>query len=336
MLASNWGALVVTNPKEVKIERRVDPLPNDEEILVKPTAVGLCGTDLEIIDGTIDDAYVKYPISIGHEWSATVVYDPSGTFSPETPIVVEGIIPCWSCQRCRAGETNLCHNYNEIGFTRDGGAGAYVLIPFRQAHPIANGLSIEAAVLIEPGSVVYRGLALAKPDPAARVLVVGDGTIALLTAHLMSLWSPAEIVMLGIRTEQAELAHLAGTTKFETNPEATGNGYDLVVEASGSVQAIPHALRAARRGGKVLFLGLPPHGTAVPIAVDDVVNNDLTLIGSFSYTSDIWASVVKLFNTGMFRPEFLITHRFTFDKWESALEILRVGQGPRGKVLLLP
>ncbi len=336
MLTSSWGALVVTEPGHIKIEQRTELAPNSTEILVKPAAVGVCGTDLEIIDGTIDPNYVNYPVSIGHEWSGTVVSDPSGTFPPGTSIVVEGIVPCWNCQPCHAGNTNVCSNYDEIGFTRDGGASEYVLIPSHQAHRITSGLSLEAATLIEPGAVVYRGLMRTSPIPAARVLIIGDGTIALLSAHLMSLWSPTEIVMLGMSAEQAELARLAGVTRFETNPQTAGGAFDLVVEASGSVQAVPHALKAVHRGGKVLFLGLPPHGATVPLAVDDVVNNDLTLVGSFSYTSDAWTSVVKLFNTGVFHPEFLITHRFPLENWERALEVLRVRKGPRGKVLLLP
>ncbi len=111
--------------------------------------------------------------------------------------------------------------------------------------------------LVEPAAVVYRGLASIAVKPGRRALVVGDGTVALLAATLLGLWSPAEIVMLGRRPAQADLAATAGAARFGTDPAAAGGGYDLVVEAAGTTGAVLTALAAARRGGTVLLLGLP-------------------------------------------------------------------------------
>jgi threonine dehydrogenase-like Zn-dependent dehydrogenase len=166
------------------------------------------------------------------------------------------------------------------------------------------------------------------------VLVIGDGSIALLTAHLVRLWSPAEVVVLGRRAAQAGLAAGAGADRFETSPAAAGAQYDLVVEAAGAVEAAAVAFTAARRGGAVLLLGLPPHGETVALSVDDAVNNDLAILGSFSYTAAAWRDVVGLLNAGLIKPGFLVTHRFRLADWEQAIARLRSGDGPRGKVLL--
>ncbi|MHB8191298.1 MAG: zinc-dependent alcohol dehydrogenase [Ferrimicrobium sp.] len=336
MIPNTQTVLVAKQPGQLGLEIRSVPTPASNEILLKVAAVGLCGTDLEIVDGTIDPAYVRYPISIGHELSATTISDPSGTLPPGSPVVVEGIVPCWNCVRCRAGQTNLCETYAEIGFTRDGGAAEYVCVPLHQAHLLGPDVSLEAAALIEPGAVAYRGLTRTNPSPGWRCLVIGDGTIALLTAHLLQLWSPIEVTVLGKRSEQANLTLLAGATRFETDARTVGQGFDLVVEASGSVEGASSALGACRRGGNVLFLGLPAHGSMVPMALDDAVNNDLIMVASFGYTANAWSNVVKLFNSGSFQPDFLITHRFHLKNWERALETLRHAQGPRGKVLLVP
>jgi threonine dehydrogenase-like Zn-dependent dehydrogenase len=170
--------------------------------------------------------------------------------------------------------------------------------------------------------------------PGGRVLVIGDGTIALLASYLLRLWAPAEIVMLGRREAQAELAARAGASCFVSSPEAAGSGYDLVVEAAGAVDAAAVALTAARRGGTVLLLGLPPHGQTVALSVDDTVNNDLAILGSFSYTAAAWRDVVGLLNAGLIRPGFLVTHRFALADWARALDCLRGGDAPRGKVAL--
>jgi threonine dehydrogenase-like Zn-dependent dehydrogenase len=207
-------------------------------------------------------------------------------------------------------------------------------VPAALVHRIAAGVAAEDAVLTEPAAVVYRGLTRAAPGHGSRVLVIGDGTIALLAVYLLRLWSPAEVVLLGRRAEQADLAARAGAARFETSPQAAGSGYDLVIEAAGAVEAAAVAFTAARRGGTVLLLGLPPHGQTAALSVDDAVNNDLAILGSFSYTAAAWRDVVRLLNAGLISPGFLVTHRFPLADWEQAIACLRGAEGPRGKVLL--
>ena len=324
-------ALVVTEPGHVVLAARPAPTAASGETLVQPDLVGLCGTDLEIIGGQVDPAFIRYPIGLGHEWTGIVTGD-----SPlaGSRVVVEGVVACGHCARCVCGETNLCETYDEFGFTRDGAAAGLVAVPTALVHPIAAGVAAEDAVLTEPASVVYRGLSRAAIGHGGRVLVIGDGTIALLAVYLLRLWSPAEVVMLGRREAQADLAARAGAARFEISPEVAGSGYDLVIEAAGAVEAASVAFTAARRGGSVLLLGLPPHGETAALRVDDVVNNDLAILGSFSYTAAAWRDIVRLLNAGAIRPGFVVTHRFGLSDWERALACLRGGDGPRGKVLL--
>jgi threonine dehydrogenase-like Zn-dependent dehydrogenase len=332
------AALVVTAPGQVGLEERGIPVPAPDELLIEPELVGLCGTDLEIVDGTIDPAYIRYPLVLGHEWTGTVAAGTgggaNGSAPPGTRVVVEGIIGCGHCLRCRSGDTNLCETYEEIGFTRDGAAARHIAVPAGQAHRLAAGVSAEDAVLIEPASVVFRALARAGVTPGSRALVIGDGTVALLAVYLLGLWSPAQTVLLGRRDGQAALAASAGAAAFVTDPSAAGTGFDLVVEAAGANDAAVAAFAAARRGGTVVLLGLPPRGEPAPVAVDDLVNNDLTILASFGYTSSAWEDVVTLLNAGRIRPGFLVTHRFGLREWEAALTTLRGAASPRGKVLL--
>jgi threonine dehydrogenase-like Zn-dependent dehydrogenase len=324
-------ALIVVRPGQVELADRSAPTAAPGETLVRPDLIGLCGTDLEIIGGQIDPAYIRYPIGLGHEWTGIVT---GASPHAGARVVVEGIVACGHCARCARAETNLCETYDEFGFTRDGAAAGLVVVPSALVHPIAASVAALDAVLTEPACVVYRGLTRAGVAPGSRVLVIGDGTIALLTAHLLRLWSPAEVVLLGRREAQAGLAAAAGAARFETSPGAAGAGYDLVVEAAGAVEAAAVAITAARRGGTVLLLGLPPHGETVALSVDDAVNNDLAILGSFSYTTRAWRDVVGLLNAGLIRPGFLVTHRFSLADWEQAIACLRGGDGPRGKVLL--
>jgi L-iditol 2-dehydrogenase len=334
--APRGRALVVRAPGEVALEARETPVPAPGELLFEPELVGLCGTDLDVINGTLDPAYVHYPVVIGHEWTGRVAAGPrvAGSPAPGARVAVEGIVSCGRCARCLAGDTNVCEAFTETGFSRDGAAAWHVAAPLRQAHLLSPDVSAQDAALIEPACVVFRALTRTGVTPGCRALVIGDGTVALLAAYLLGLWSPAEVVMLGRREAQAGLAASAGAASFVTDSSAAGSGFDLVVEAAGTSDAAGVAVAAARRGGSVVLLGLPPHGELGSVSSGDLVTRDLMINASFSYTSRAWGTVVALVNAGRVRPGFLVTHCFPLTEWEAALETVRTAGGPRGKVLL--
>ncbi len=189
---------------------------------------------------------------------------PAGAIDAGTRVVVEGIVPCGHCDECLRGATNRCETYDELGFIRDGAAADLLLAPPELIHPLGAGVSWESGALVEPAAVVWRALTRAKPAPGARVLVVGDGTVALLAALLARQLQPSTVVMLGARDDQASLAAAIGIDMFTTVPAAAGTGYDLVVEAAGSAAATSAALAAPGRGGVVLLLGYPGAEPVLP------------------------------------------------------------------------
>jgi threonine dehydrogenase-like Zn-dependent dehydrogenase len=330
-------ALVIERPDSIELVERPGIEPAPGEVVIAPVACGLCGTDLELLRGLVDPAFVSYPLTIGHEWSGVVQAVGAGVerVAVGDRVVAECIVPCGHCRRCRAGATNTCETYSELGFTREGGASDQVIVPGRLVHVLAPGVSLIDAALTEPTSVVMRGFEKATPAPGERILVIGDGTIALLAAHLAALWSPAEIVMRGLRPGQEQLALAAGATSFTTEDgDHLTEAFDLVVEAAGATNAMARAVASARRGGRVLLLGLPPTGRLLELPADLLVNNDLTVAASFGYTSAAWARVVSLLNAGSIAPGAIVTHRFPLERFREAIEALEGGDGARGKVLL--
>jgi len=325
-------ALTVVEPGVLELQLRAPLLASDRAALVAPEVVGVCGTDLDIIDGTIDPHFVRYPLVLGHEFAGTL-RSAAGALAAGTRVVVEGIVPCGVCAECLRGATNRCVTYDEFGFIRDGAAADLLLAPHALIHPLAATVSWESAALVEPAAVVWRALTRAAPASGGRVLVVGDGTVALLAALLVRQFEPAEVAVLGAREEQAELVAAVGADRFVTEPAAAGDGYDLVVEAAGSATATAAALAAPGRGGTVVLLGYP--GAApVNLPVDDIVNGDVTLIGSFAYTRDAWREVVGLLNSGALNLGRLVTHHFPLSDFAQAIATLRHSSGPRGKILL--
>jgi threonine dehydrogenase-like Zn-dependent dehydrogenase len=116
------------------------------------------------------------------------------------------------------------------------------------------------------------------------VAIIGDGSIAMLAAHLVRLFDPSFTIAFGRRDEQRDLALLTGADEFST--EAPNETFDLVIEALGSASGVATSIESCARGGMVILLGLPPHGAMVEFSPHDLVNNDVIIQGSFAYTRD--------------------------------------------------
>src|SRR5438093_11952168 len=100
-------ALVIEEPGTIGIRERPGLRPGPGEVVVRPALVGVCGTDLELLRGEVDPAFVRYPLTLGHEWSGTVEAAGAGVaLEAGTPVVAEGLIPCGRCPSCRTGATN--------------------------------------------------------------------------------------------------------------------------------------------------------------------------------------------------------------------------------------
>jgi 2-desacetyl-2-hydroxyethyl bacteriochlorophyllide A dehydrogenase len=339
----NRRALVVDRPGQIAVVDRPALGAGPGEVLIRPAFVGLCGTDVELLEGEVDPDFVRYPLTLGHEWSGIVeaVGEGVDSVAPGDRVVAEGIVPCGECDACRRGATNVCEVYDELGFTREGAASDQIVVPARLAHRLDDAVPLLAGALVEPASVVLQALEKIGIEPGDRVLVIGDGTIALLAAHLAALWSPAAIEMAGLRAAQGPLATAVGATSFHVGADPAGlaDRFDVVVEAAGAPAAILTAIRAARRGGRIVLLGYAGAGVTAPLPVDDVVNDDLTIASSFGYTARAWGRVVELLNAGAIEPSAIVTHRYPLDDYAAAFETLRGGggggdDGARGKVVL--
>jgi len=328
-------ALVVRSPHDVALESWDEPIVNAGDVMIRPLLAGVCGTDLDLIDGSIDPAYIRYPLVLGHEWVGDLLNDAPGVGVAGDRVVVEGIIPCGVCGACRVGATNLCAIYDEIGFTRPGAIAELIAVPKRLIHRIDDAVNVDDAVLIEPMAVVWRALSRFPLRDHLNVVVVGDGTIGLLAAHLVRQFNPARVVVAGRRPGQSSLANAAGADEFvTTTPEET---FDLVIEAVGTGPSTSSAVALAARGAMVIVLGLAAHGTIVELAPDDLVNNDIVIQGSFGYTSQSFSEVVTQVNSGRLKPSFVITHRYSIDENGQAIATLRGDVGddePRGKVVI--
>lgn len=328
-------SLITSGNANAELIDSPDPVAGAGELLVAPIAAGICGTDLEIISGDGDPAFVKYPASLGHEWVGRVIGYGPGVTSPAigSRIVVTGIIPCQECFECKNGDTNRCLIYDEIGFTRPGAAADLITVPAWLAHVVNDNVSDESAVLAEPTAVVTQAFMKANPKPDSKILIIGDGTIALIAATMAKTYKPKLIHMLGLKDGQNEIAKSAGVDLFLTKP--TEDKYDLIIEAAGAPSRISAAIGQLVRGGTLLLLGYPGHQKTAEIVVDDVINGDLNIIGSFGSSLSAWEKSVEMFNSGKLDLGYLVTHKFKLTQFAEAVEALKSAPAPRGKIALI-
>ena len=145
-------ALVIAEPGSIALRDVPELVPGPGEVVARPVHTGICGTDLELLAGVVDPAYVRYSLVPGHEWSGVIeAVGPGVTgLEPGQRVIAEGIVPDRVCVQCAAGHTNLCLTYDELGFTRAGAAADQVLVPAQVVHPLGDQVSPLDAALAEP------------------------------------------------------------------------------------------------------------------------------------------------------------------------------------------
>jgi 2-desacetyl-2-hydroxyethyl bacteriochlorophyllide A dehydrogenase len=304
---NEYPALVVRGPHRVRIEERRVPRLKPGEVLVRVSHIGICGTDIEIIEGSLGyyrSGMAHYPIVPGHESSGTIVaLGPRVTgFDEGDRVVVECIQGCGECAECRRDEAIRCRERREVGVIgQDGACAAYMVTRARYVHKVPDSVTLAQAALAEPLAVVLKGLrrlgSQPEGDRARRCAVVGAGTIGHLTARVLAARGH-DVTVFDRQPER--LASLQDAV--QTAGEMTGlDRFEWLVEATGSQDVLSSLLQNASTGATLLLLGLPY--SSQTFNFEQIVAFDRSVIGSVgSSGADFDAALAALaqIDTGPF------------------------------------
>jgi threonine dehydrogenase-like Zn-dependent dehydrogenase len=337
-------ALVVDRPGMSAVRQVPEPVPGPGEVLVEVAAAGICGSDLEVLDGRRPAAYVDYPVVPGHEWAGRVLAAGPGVkdVGPGDPVVAEGLRACGVCDRCAEGRTNICTAaYAETGFTHPGALAERLVVPAGLLHRLPANRPVEPAALLEPAACVASGLLEAgMPLPGSRVAVVGDGPLGLLALLLLRTTAPAELVLVGARPARSAFGPGCGATQVVAATDRAAlaglaGRFDMAVEASNAPAGSATAVSLLRRGGSAVLLGIS--GAQQPVIDPDTVTlNQLRLQGGFAASRNAWRWVVRLYSEGILDPAPLVTHHFPLEEVEGAFSALTAPDGGAVKILVHP
>jgi L-iditol 2-dehydrogenase len=232
---------------------------------------------------------------------------------------------CGRCALCRAGRPNLCVDRQSIGTHVDGAFAAQVIVPAHGLHPLPDGLGAVEGSLSEPLACVCQSL-LDPPVISAgdRVLVVGPGAIGLLAAQVARAGG-GEVTLQGAPADHARLG-LAGVLGFATlvAGEAAAGAWDVVVECSGSGPGIAQALAGARRGGRIVQIGL--RGAEVTVDWDLICFHELTVTSGFASTPASWRRAMALLESRAVQLGPLVSTVLPLARWREAFDDSRAGR----------
>ena len=313
------------------------------EVLVRVTACGICGTDLHVYRGLP----VPWPLPgvRGHELAGTVadVADDVQDFAVGEGVVVQPIVHCGRCRRCRAGLTNLCANGEMIGGKRPGGHAEFVAVPAERLFRVPASLDLAQAALTETLATPVRLFRTHAPALPQTVAIFGGGPQGLLCLQMARRAGASRVAVSEVVPQRRALAEALGATvvidPLAEDPAARvmamteGEGAELVIEAAGNGAARRQALEVVRWGGVAVFVAIGSGLTEVDF--NAVSFKEAQLRGSQAYTDADFAVALNLLASGAIDAEAVVSEASLGDG-PAMYEALTRAPGELVKVLLRP
>lgn len=306
-MSSTMRAFVLTGPRRGSVQEVPSPEAVPGEVVVDVERAGVCGTDVEFYTGEmtyLHQGHSAYPMRLGHEWAGTVT------------AIGEGVDPAWlgrrvmgdtmlgdrTCRRCRKGHQHACENRQEVGIRggRPGALAERLAVPAWSLHALPDTVDAVLGALVEPGGNALRAARATGAGPGDRALVLGPGTIGLLTAMFLRA-AGAEVHLMGLDGD--EFARSLGFAHVWTRETLPDVPFDAVVDATGAASAPAFAVDRVEPAGRVVYIGLS--GAPSPLDTRALVLKDVTAVGVLSASPGL-AETIAAYGSGAVDPRPLV------------------------------
>jgi len=302
------------------------PSPGPGQVEVRVRAVGICGTDIHILNGHFPLA--RPPRVLGHEIAGDITAVGAGVtrLAIGDRVTVDSVVGCGECFFCRRGSAQFCTSGYELGITADGGCQDYLLVPERNVFPVGSQISWAEAAILD--TEVWGAFRKCGVRPGETVLVIGHGPAGLIACQIARLMGAGCVILCGRSAARLEAARRLDIADRYVAPGDAPEGVDLAVDCAGTARSVEAAIRLVVPGGRVLLYGVHERPLA-EFDLNQVVLKDLTVFGALSDRAG-WEEVIGMVAGGRLRLAPLITHRFPMEDAPAAYSLV---EGKRDGVI---
>jgi len=323
------------NNKDIRVEEMPVPKIGPGELLVKTYASGICGSD-------VMEWYriKKAPRVLGHEITGEIaeVGDGVTNFKKGDRVFISHHVPCNTCHYCLNGYHTACETLQTTNYD-PGGFSEYIRIPSINVesgvYVLPDAMTYEEGTFIEPLACVIRGQRLAGMKAGQTVLVIGSGISGLIHIALARALGAGRIIATDITEFRLQAAkHFGADEVMNANEDVCSRLLelndkrlaDVVIVCAGALTASTQSLQCVDRGGTVLFFAVPEPGVIVPVPMNDLWRNEITLLTSYGASPIDLDSAITLMSRRRVSLSEMITHKLTFDEGQKGFQLVAEAQ----------
>ncbi|RKD35134.1 zinc-binding alcohol dehydrogenase family protein [Lacrimispora algidixylanolytica] len=322
-------AVQIVKPGQLTIIDIEKPeLSGPDQVLVKMTAAGICGSDVGIYHGS--NAAATYPRIIGHEMVGKVVETGSGVTHIKVGerVIVNQVTSCGHCYPCRIGRGNVCDHLAVRGVHIDGGYREYIAVPESDCYLLPDSISDEDAVMIEPTTIGIQACTRAELNKDDMLLIYGSGALGssiLKTASLIC----EHIIVADVQESKLEAARRNGAVyTINTREEdlvskvkeyTNGHGATVSIDAVCNKDSLSQLLDATGNAGRVITMGFSTSPTE--ISQFAITSKELDVRGS-RLQNKMFGKAIDLIREGKLDLLGSVSHTFPLTKAQEAFDFV--------------
>jgi len=357
-MKAKMKAQVFYEPNVMRLEEIDVPLIDDNEVLVKVKACGICGSDIAYYYGRspLETPTGKGPLVFGHELSGEVTE--VGRKAADMDLVKIGdkviINPsqhCNACSNCLKGYVNLCKNPIGLGASANGGFAEYTKVNYTHIYKMPKNISFEEGAVVEPLSCATYGVENLQVNMGDFVVIIGSGTIGLLMVQLIKAKGAGKVALVGIFDYPLELGgelgadyiintldknscYYAKDLKEKVLELNSGELAQRVIVPTSAKVALQQALEVSGKRSVVVYFGLPGEKDILEVPTLNTLTSDKTL--RFSWLAPFtWPRAIKAIEIGKVDVKKLITHRYSLEKLGEGIAFMNSSVGEKIKAMII-
>ena len=323
-------AIKVIEPFKVEIVDVPNPtIKKDDDVIVRITSGGICGSDIGIWNGT--NSLATYPRLIGHEFGGIVTEVGSAVTSvkPGDKVAVDPVVRCGHCYACRIGRHNVCSTLEVMGVHRDGGFAEFVVADEKNIHKFHKDFDESLLGLVEPFTIGVEINNRGQITKGDKVLIMGSGPIGI-AAMQVAKRNGADVIMTDLVKERLEKAKSMGADETVLVSEedleqrlldfTDGEGIPVIVDTVCIPSSFEQAVQLACPAGRIVCIGLKNQPSSITMA--DITKKELTIVGS-RLNNNCFDEVIAGFEDGTLHPEQLMTKAYNYKDIMDALNMIK-------------